>query len=638
MKVTAWEPNDAMDDPSTTRRIPLRKRFFPTGLSDVVVCPKPDRRALPNAPREEEVLKSASDRRGETRYHRRRVRRRAMNPTLPEHQGMRYMVRNMVHVSCRIRGRNKRFVAMSEDISTSGMSLRVPNFEGRKALDSASRIKLRFRLHPGDLPEGYEMKVKINAKRVRLQQQEDGSFLFGLLFERSLINYAYTHKGRRLRLAATLMFMLLVPLVVLSRADAPLYFTFSKPAYIYGLITASFLLSRYLFGALYKPVPVDKSFTPGVSIIVPCYNEETWIPQTILGCLNQNYPQENLEVIVVDDCSRDRSPERIEELLDELYREEKYNIRDRLHFVHQEHNLGKRAAIVRGARMAKHDLLVFVDSDSLLDSNAIINLVQPFRDPRMGGVTGRTDVANTYTNLATKMQSVRYYVSFRIMKAAEAYFDAVTCLSGPLSCYRKDIVLDYAEDWLDQKFLGVRATFGDDRAMTNFVLRKYRTSYQDTAICSTIVPNTHRMFLKQQIRWKRSWLRESTKAATFMWRKEPMMAVSFYIGFIIPILSPLVVLYNLAYVPIVFGFFPRTFLIGLLVMALLMAMTQMMMRRSSTWWYAIIFCAYYLLVLMWQMPYAWLTFWRSNWGTRETAEDIASDNVMIVRNMDGVSA
>ena len=76
-------------------------------------------------------------------------------------------------------------------------------------------------------------------------------------------------------------------------------------------------------------------------------------------------------------------------------------------------------------------------------------------------------MANTYTNSLTKMQSVRYYIAFRIMKAAEGYFDAVTCLSGPLSCYRKDLVLAHKEAWLHQTFLGQKATFGDDRSMTN---------------------------------------------------------------------------------------------------------------------------------------------------------------------------
>ena len=101
--------------------------------------------------------------------------------------------------------------------------------------------------------------------------------------------------------------------------------------------------------------------------------------------------------------------------------------------------------------------------------------VQPFKDPKMGGVAGRTDVANTYTNSLTKMQSVRYYIAFRVMKASEALFDTVTCLSGPLSCYRKSIVKEHEEAWLNQKFLGHKATFGDGRAMTNFVLSPHRT-------------------------------------------------------------------------------------------------------------------------------------------------------------------
>ena len=224
--------------------------------------------------------------------------------------------------------------------------------------------------------------------------------------------------------------------------------------------------------------------------------------------MNQDYPVDKLEVIVIDDCSNDNSVQKIREIVEELKKDgEGYQVEERLRYILQPENKGKREAISAGAEVAKHDLLVFVDSDSFLDPYAIRNLVQPFKDPKMGGVSGRTDVANTYTNALTKMQAVRYYIAFRVMKAAESVFDTVSCLSGPLSCYRKDIVLRYKDKWLNQRFLGQKATFGDDRAMTNFVLRKYRTTYQDTAICSTIVPNTYKIFLRQQIRWKRSWLR-----------------------------------------------------------------------------------------------------------------------------------
>ena len=424
--------------------------------------------------------------------------------------------------------------------------------------------------------------------------------------------------------AASVLLFATVACIMLMRVESILYFKFNKYLYLYSLIAATFLLTRYLFAIFYRAVPIDSNFTPSVTIIVPCFNEEEVIQRTVLGCINQDYPLDKLEVIVVDDFSNDNSFEKIKQIVEELkIKEQRYDIENRLRYMRQEKNAGKREAMAAGALLAKHELLVFVDSDSFLDPFAIRNLVQPFKDEEMGGVSGRTDVANTYTNTLTKMQSVRYYIAFRIMKAAESYFDAVTCLSGPISCYRKELVLKYLDAWRNQRFLGERATFGDDRSMTNFILRHNRTGYQDTAKCQTIVPNTHRIFLKQQMRWKRSWLRESMVAAQFMWKKEPFMALSFYMGLLIPILAPMIVLYNLIYIPIIHRVFPLTFILGIALMALLMSMAQLFLRKSSTWSFGIWFCLYYEVILLWQMPIAWLTFWKTTWGTRMTPADLA---------------
>ena len=402
--------------------------------------------------------------------------------------------------------------------------------------------------------------------------------------------------------------------------------------YLYSLIAAAFLLSRYFFGALYRNVPVNPNYRPGVSIIIPCFNEEQWIQRTILSCINQDYPIDKLEVIIVDDNSSDKSVEKIEEIVEKLYNEaERYKVKERLKVIKLPKNGGKRVALSSGVEKAKHDLVVFVDSDSFLEPEAIKNLVQPFQDPKMGGVTGRTDVENKYTNSVTKMQTVRYYIAFRIMKAAESYFDSVTCLSGPLSCYRKELVIENKEAWLNQKFLGQPATFGDDRSMTNFIMKKHRTGYQDSAICSTIVPSDTNVFLKQQMRWKRSWLRESLRAGSFIWRKEPFMALFFYIGLIVPIAAPLVVLYNFIYVPIVHRVFPTTFILGILLMALMMSFAHLLFKKSKLWIFGIVFCLFYELVLLWQMPVAWVTFWKSTWGTRETPEDIKARNKKAMR-------
>lgn len=338
---------------------------------------------------------------------------------------------------------------------------------------------------------------------------------------------------------ASFFLFVVVFVIIMMRAESVLYFRFNKTLYLYSIIAATLLLSRYLFGALYRPMKVDPDFTPGVTIIIPCFNEETWIDRTILCAINQDYPPEQLEVIVVDDHSTDHSCEVIQKTIDSLTASDQlFHTDQRIRWIRQPQNMGKREAMARGAELSTKPLLVFVDSDSFLDPYAVRNLVQPFKDEKMGGVSGRTDVANTYTNSLTKMQSVRYYIAFRIMKAAEGYFDAVTCLSGPLSCYRKDLVLAHKEAWLHQTFLGQKATFGDDRSMTNFILRGHRTTYQDTAICSTIVPNTHRMFLRQQMRWKRSWLRESLIAARYMWKRNRLPPFSSIWDFWFPLLLP----------------------------------------------------------------------------------------------------
>lgn len=100
------------------------------------------------------------------------------------------------------------------------------------------------------------------------------------------------------------------------------------------------------------------------------------------------------------------------------------------------------------------------------------------------------------------------------------------------------------------------------------------------------------------------------------------MALSFYMGLLIPVAAPVVVLYNLFFVPIVYGILPTTFILGILTMAMLMSFAQMFFRRSSTWIYGLWFCLYYEAVLLWQMPVAWFTFWKSTWGTRMTPADI----------------
>ena len=133
-----------------------------------------------------------------------------------------------------------------------------------------------------------------------------------------------------------------------------------------------------------------------------------------------------------------------------------------------------------------------------------------------------------------------------------------------------------------------------------------------------------RVFIRQQMRWKRSWLRETLRASAFMWKKEPFMALSFYAGFILPILAPVVVVHTLVVVPIELGIFPYKYLLGIFTMSMLMSASYLFFKRSNLWPYGITFCLFYLGILMWQLPVAVATFWKSEWGTRNTSADVAA--------------
>ena len=597
-----------------------RKPELETIDGNVLLREKRDRRSLPDVP-DPTGQRSSFDRRGTL------TGMDDLDAIVKNRKsGTRFQARFPVEIRYLDAGKKRcRLQGTSEDISNTGILIQLETEAQIDALREATDVSLHFRIPAGSMPEGYEMKVNCGARFIR-SCTLDGRSCAGFCFSEDLAAYAQHHKDRFLYLSSSLLLFFVSLLVVLMRSESVIYFKYNALLYSYSIIAALFLLTRYLYGALYTPVKINPDYRPSVTIVIPCFNEERWIDRTILSCMNQHYPIDKLEVIVVDDCSTDRSVEVIRKTIEDLAASEdqRLNIRGRLTYLVQEKNAGKRAALCRGVDVAKGELVVFVDSDSFLDPYAIVNLVQPFQDPKMGGVAGRTDVANTYTNALTRMQSVRYYIAFRIMKASEALFDSVTCLSGPLSCYRRELVLSHREEWLNQRFLGHKATFGDDRAMTNFVLKNHRTFYQDTAVCSTIVPNKQRVFLKQQMRWKRSWLRESLMAGTFMWRKEPFAALNFYIGLLVPILAPVVVVNNLIIVPFTQHIFPTTFLVGLTLMSLMMSFAQLFFRKSSTWYFGFLFCLYYEAVLLWQMPIAWLTFWKSTWGTRMTPSDIAA--------------
>lgn len=379
---------------------------------------------------------------------------------------------------------------------------------------------------------------------------------------------------------------------------------------MYSLLVTTYLLSRFALASLYRTPPApgrNAAYTPSVTFVIPAKNEEKMIAKTLYRCLQVDYPRELVQVIAVDDGSDDGTLAQMQRVRAD---------HPELKILHWHPGRGKRHAQAEALGQSDSEIVIFVDSDSLVERDVVRRIVPYFADPTVGAVSGHADVYNKWTNLLTRMQAVRYFVAFRVHKAAESLFNSVTCCSGCLSAYRRAALLPVLQDWLDQSFLGVPCTYGDDRSLTNFLLPDHKILFAPDARCQTVVPETWGQFLRQQLRWKRSWVRETLRACTFMWRKHPVMAASFYTGALLPLVAPIVVIRALLWRPVTAGIPPYTYMGGVLLMALLYGIYYRIHKSEQFWLHGTLFALLYTTVLVWQLPYALLTMRNNSWGTR----------------------
>ncbi|HTK60089.1 MAG TPA: glycosyltransferase [Candidatus Baltobacteraceae bacterium] len=403
--------------------------------------------------------------------------------------------------------------------------------------------------------------------------------------------------------------VLVIKLVTLKSLDDNLLFG------IYSLAVSFYIISRFLLAHFYEPhdAHFDPDFRPTVTFAVPSKNEGENIRETILRIARSEYPKEKFDIIAIDDGSTD---DTLSEMLEaKRIAAESYGVH--VEVVEWKVNKGKREGMAACVRWSTKDLVAFIDSDSFVEPDTLKELTKYFADPKVAAVAGHAYVANADENLITKMQSARYFVAFKAYKAAESLFGAVTCCSGCCSAYRRSDVMEVLDAWLNQKFLGVTCTYGDDRSLTNFLLDRGKTAlFSPTAISYTFVPDTFRKFMKQQLRWKKSWVRESIKAGFFIWRRHPVMSISFYLGIILPLLAPIIVFRALFWFPFATGIFPLFYLSGLLLMAFLYGLYYYIYTKDRNWIFGSLFAVFYTIVLIWQLPWAILNLRDSRWGTR----------------------
>ncbi len=483
------------------------------------------------------------------------------------------------------------------ELSETGLSFKL---DSAATLKVGQKVKVKMAFIPGREKSRVTLRGTIRYHNPVSHQY--GVWLDGLLSEQ-----LQAAKVRPRKFIAAMGVLLLATIIGYLKSRNVVSFWYGPVIQTYSIGAALFVITRVIFSLFYKE-PKDNGILPSVSLIVAVKNEEAHIAETVMHCLSSRYPGDKLEVMVVDDGSDDNTWNVLQKLQAE---------QPRLRCFQFAQNRGKRHAMALGTREAKGEILIFIDSDTFLEQEAIYRLVQPFADPKVGAVAGHTNVIVEENNPISKMEAVRYFVSQRIMKASESIFNAVTCCPGPLSGYRKAMVLPILDHWENQMFLGAKATFGDDRSLTNYILRNYRVVYHAGARCATYVPNKLSILIRQQLRWKKSWLRELTVAGRFMWTKHPVAAISYYTAMMITLVSPFIAfgaLFGLPLIGVPFNMFG--YLGGLLLAYALLGMIYYYHTQADHWYYGLYFALLYVCIFSFQNYYALLTVRKNQWGTR----------------------
>lgn len=281
--------------------------------------------------------------------------------------------------------------------------------------------------------------------------------------------------------------------------DGLAYFWFSFPILLILFSFGGGLAIRLLTNSA-NPLR-DYGYTPKVSVLLPVFNEGEHVLETISSIMACDWPSDCLEIVAVDDYSVDDSWHWLQEA--------KLRWPNQLNIHRNESNSGKHVSLSRALTWSSGEILICIDSDCIFDKNVIKELVACFADPGVGAVGGNIGISNVNENVFTICQTLIYYCSFQVGKMAQNLSKRVFCISGCLFAVRRPLFEAVEHEVKTRSWFGLSVRDGEDRYMTHALLmRGCKTLVNPHAICWTAAPTKLADFFSQQIRWRRSGLRD----------------------------------------------------------------------------------------------------------------------------------
>ena len=367
---------------------------------------------------------------------------------------------------------------------------------------------------------------------------------------------------------------------------------------------------------------------PLVSFFVSVKNEEREIVDCIKSMIDQTY--KNHEIFIVDDASSDSTPEVLET---------NFGKNTKINIIYLNKNIGKKKALAKAMQKANGSIFAFTDSDSIWKEDSIEKIVTIFEnDHSIGAVSGHCNAKNADQNIWTRMQNQSYEKQYRWRKGFESNYEAVSCVSGPLACYRREAIYNYIPKWENDEFLGKEFRFATDRIMTGCVLcgkeigkdikKKYSESpfvkdetydnqnwdvvYSNSAKAWTVVPDKLSTIISQKIRWNKSFIRNLFFTGKYYWKKSLPTAIYYYLHVLFVFFYPL--LFTVAIIQLVLNDYLLLLgfsLCGYLVISTLISMS--LNTKKKNLFNPVISIILYHVLFQWLIFYSIITINSRDW-------------------------
>jgi cellulose synthase/poly-beta-1,6-N-acetylglucosamine synthase-like glycosyltransferase/peptidoglycan/xylan/chitin deacetylase (PgdA/CDA1 family) len=291
---------------------------------------------------------------------------------------------------------------------------------------------------------------------------------------------------------------------------------------VFGLAMAHIHVRRM------RRLPTDLDYRPDVSILVPAYNEAVGIERTVRSLAQSDYGG-RFEVIVIDDGSSDGTGDLVEALGLAGVR------------LIRQANAGKAAALNRGLAVTRNEIVVTVDADTIFEKDSLLRLVQRFREPDVGAISGNTKVGNRQ-GLVGHWQHIEYVMGFNLDRRMYEVLGSTPTVPGAIGAFRRRALADIG---------GVSgATLAEDTDITLDIGRAgWAVVYAQDARAWTEAPTTLRGLYRQRHRWAYGTFQSLWKHRDAVWTrgqgKIGSRAIPYLLLFqvVLPLAAPLIDLF-----------------------------------------------------------------------------------------------